>query len=165
MSYNLSQPVANVYVLPRATLELFEDVGDGVPGASALILKQLENVRVADRFQSVRTAFTGIPHPVPFHMGEEHEITADGIWDVLRLMERNHDYILTITLRAATWVASADSAPWHRIYYYVARTDSMDMTARDGNEMMGSQTITAAFRKIQNGTGTPSAPADCVDLP
>ena len=135
-----------------------------VPGASALVLKQLENIRVADKFQAVRTPFTGIPHPVPFHLGEEHEITADGIWDVARLMERNHDYILTITLRAATWLASSDNAPWYRIYYYGARTDSADMSVRDGNEMLGTQTITASFRKIQPGTGTPSVPISCEAL-
>ena len=163
---HLIQPVANVYVLPRCEIALYEDDGDGQIGTVALVIKQLENVRVSDRFASVLTKFTGVPHPQPFHMEEEHEISADGLWDVARLMERNHSYILTILVRSATWVGDTpcESNNWNRIYYFGARTNSSEMSSRDGGEFTGTQTITAIYRDIESGTGTPGAPVDCDDL-
>lgn len=150
-------PVSSVYVLPKAELALYEDMGDCTPGPVALVLKQLENIRVARRLNSVTMKFTGMPYPTPFHMEDVIEITADGIWDVNRLLERNTSYILVLTMRAAT-LGNGSAAPWCRIYFYVARTNSSDLSSRDGNEMVGSQTISAQYTDNTSGTGVPPAP-------
>lgn len=161
------QPVENVFVLPRAQVALYLDDGDGNPGAQAIAMKQLEQVRVTERFTGVRTNFTGLPYARNFHMLEEYEISAEGLWDVARVMERNTLYILTMTLRAATF-GDGTAAKWCRIYYFGASTDASDMNTRDSNEFVGSVTITANRRALQpvsgSNVGTPSAPIGCDDL-
>lgn len=157
MSFQTQQPVASVFVLPRARLELFEDADDCELGASALVIKQLENVRLSDRFDAVRTKFTGVPHPEPFHLAEEHSISADGIWDIAAAMQRNHDYILVITWQEGSLKIEANSA-WHRLYYFKARIDATEAGSRDSNEFTGTLNISASYTDTDNGTGVPPAP-------
>jgi len=135
--------VSKVYALPRCTVSLYVLVGDEGLGALVWLGQSVENLRIRESFDEVRHQPTGIPWPEIHHTNEEHEITFDGIWNVMASMQRNVQYALQIAWEDANLGAAATSTITRK--YVGVTTSSRDIASRDGNEFVSTNVLKAKY--------------------
>lgn len=149
------EPVERVYVLPRCSVILYADAGSGVLGAEQWRAKSLEDLRIRESFDQVKEYQTGIPYPTVRHLGENHEISFDSVWNVAAKMVRNTSYILDVTFRDASLGTSTNG--YVRRFYYGVTTSSRDIGSRDGNEFASSNSLSANYYNEIEGSNSSQA--------
>lgn len=153
----LLHPVPSVFTLPRCQISLFEDAGDGVLGEELYTARNVESFKSAERLTQIEVTPTGIPHPEIHSMGEHHELSWDGVWNVAAKMKRGDAYILAVTWQDAT--IEKDERAWQRRYYQGVSCASRDITSRDGNEFTSSNALSAKwFVEAESEEGGPQTP-------
>lgn len=155
--------VPRVYVLPRCAVELFTTGDDNTLGTLVWTAAQVDNLRIGERYEVVVRHRTGEPYPERHHTAESHEITFDAVWNINAVMSRNVEYILALTWLDAS--LGATSKTYVRRYYAKVMTDSRDVSSRDANEMVSSNTLTAAWKTddvVTTGTPVANAAGDAI---
>lgn len=141
MPWQQVNPVSRVYTLPRCSLQLHLLSGDTSLGALQWTSVNTESLNVHEAFQEVTFQSTGMPWPEVKHINEIHELSWDGIWDVLSIIQPNTQYALVVTWRDANLANASQSTVTRR--YVGVTTSSRDIRSRDNNEFTSSHVLRA----------------------
>jgi hypothetical protein len=139
--FQTMQAVARVYVLPRCDISLYADTGNWTKGSLLWTAKQVDNLRVSERWDEVEEYQTGLPYPVTHHFNERHSLTIDSLWQIAMAMARNTEYVLVCTFKDAS-LSAATRTTVTRTYYGVMLA-SREIAARDSNELGATTSLNA----------------------